>query len=245
MRKPIEVISYQSTAPDHHHHHTQIVMPISGELTLQVEGQEALITKGQACLISKEFSHTHYAQLTNRCVVINALPSWNHELPSASAFVTLTPIAQQYLDFLVHLDGLDPYHPMLPQAMNMLEHMLPLPVESLTHQDRRLSQAKALLEKDFAYPWTMTELAQKVHLSQSQLSVIFKRYLGLTPKQYLLKLRLEKAQYHLTTTKWSLEQIAEKVGLTDANALIRLFQQHLQLTPRQYQSQHLDRLKHA
>ncbi|MEO9655277.1 AraC family transcriptional regulator [Marinomonas sp.] len=244
MRKPIEVISYQSSAPDHHHHHTQIVMPISGELTLQVEGQEALIKKGQACLISKEFNHTHYAELNNRCVVINALSSWNHEVASASAFVTLTPIAQRYLEFLAHLDGLEPDHPMLPQAMNMLELMLPLPAESLTHQDRRFIGAKALLEKDIAYPWTMTELAQKIHLSQSQLSVLFKRSLGLTPKQYLLKLRLEKAQYHITTTQWSLEQIAEKVGLTDANALIRLFRQQLQLTPRQYQSQRLNPLKH-
>lgn len=235
MRKPIEVICYQATAPDHHHQHPQIVVPLSGQLALQVEGQQALLKKGQACLISKDYKHTHFARHSNRCLVINSLPSWDEQIASKSPFVSLSASAQRYGEFLGELSSSPQHHAMLPQALAMFEQLLPLPMDRIDHQDRRLKQAKALLDEHFAYPWSIPELASKVHLSQSQLSVLFKRFIGLTPKQYLRKKRLEKAQYYLCSSQLSLEKIANQVGLSDANALIRLFQQHLHITPRQYQ----------
>lgn len=237
MRDLIEVITYQDTAHAHAHHHTQIVLPLSGRLVLDVDNQQQAVEFGQACLISTHLAHTHLARENNQCLVLNALPIWDHQLESASVFVKLSDQAQAYLPFLSSLIGetnLLKTH----QALNLLEHLLPIPQEKIVQADARLAKAKQRLDHAFQESWSLAELASEVHLSPSQLSVLFKRHLGMTPKQYLQQRRLTEAKRWLTSSNRSLDYIAQKVGINDASSLVRLFTKHFNTTPGHIRKSH-------
>lgn len=233
MRDAIEILSYRETAKAHLHHHTQIVLPISGQLDLEVEGQQANLQVGQACMISTEHAHTHLALQDNQCLVLNALPVWDEKFISKKAFIDLTPQAQAYLPFLSTLVN-DNNNQRKQQALALLESLLPIPQEQIRRSDKRLEKAVQLLKQIENADMSIEHLAQEVHLSQSQLTVLFKRHLQMTPKQFQRFQQLQHAKHCLQQSNHSLEQIAEKVGLSNASALVRLFQQYEHTTPGQY-----------
>ncbi|KZN13321.1 helix-turn-helix domain-containing protein [Marinomonas sp. TW1] len=235
MRDPIELLSYQGTAEAHLHTHTQIVLPLSGQLELEVEGQQQAVEFGQGCLISSQQAHTHLAEHDNRCLVLNALPIWNQDLISQEKFIQLTPQAQAYLPFLSTLSA-DSNLLKQQQALVFLEHLLPLPKETLRHAHVRLQKAKQLIDQEFANGLSIKQVAQQVHLSTSQLTLLFKQHLSVTPKQYLLQKQFTAAKHWLSCSQHSLEEIAQKVGLSNASALVRLFHQHGNMTPGTFRS---------
>ncbi|BFM47943.1 AraC family transcriptional regulator [Marinomonas sp. THO17] len=233
MRDALEILSYRDTARAHLHQHTQIVLPLSGQLNLEVEGQQANIQLGQACMISKQQAHTHLALEDNQCLILNALPVWDEKLISTKAFIDLTPQAQTYLPFLASLvKDNDKFRKQ--QALALLESLLPIPNEHIFKSDQRLQKAIHLLKQIENLEMSIAQVAQEVHLSQSQLTVLFKRHLQVTPKQYQRAQQLKQAKYWLQQSNKSLEQVAEKVGLSNASALVRLFRQYENTTPGQY-----------
>lgn len=236
MRSQIEVISYQGTDKAHLHAHTQIVLPLSGSLHLEIENHQRAVQFGQACFISTHQAHTHLAEKDNHCLILNSLPTWNKNIETDTNFVELTPQAQAYLPFLSSLINESQSSLKVHQALNLLEHLLPIPQEKILNTDRRLAKAKQRLDHHFQEPWNLVELAAEVHLSPSQLTVLFKRHFGTTPKQYLLQRRLDEAKVWLTSTTKSLDFIADKVGISNASALVRLFVKHYQITPGQYRN---------
>lgn len=234
MRDTIEILSYKGTESPHKHLHTQIVLPLSGSLILDVDDCQQSITFGQACLISSHQPHSHMAEENNQCLVINDIPGWDNQLPSKTTYVELSPQAKAYLPFLSSLTQTQHNSRLKEQALNIVEHLLPLPIEQLFKSDLRLEKAKRLLEKSFHEPWSMSELARQIHLSQSQLTVLFKRSLGITPKQYLLKCRMEATKHWLEMSNLPLDDIAQKIGILDATALIRNFTKQYGITPGEY-----------
>ena len=241
MRDLIEAISYQDTANSHSHSHTQIVLPLTGSLVLDVENRQQAVQFGQACLISYGQHHTHLAREDNHCLVLNALPVWDQHIETKDPFVELNSQAKAFLPFLSSLIG-EPHQSLkTQQALNLLEHLLPIPQSRIKQADARLTKAKQRLDYNFQESWNLVQLAEDVHLSTSQLTVLFKRYYGTTPKQYLLQRRLAEAKVWLTSSNKSLEFIAQKVGISDASTLVRLFTKHYQITPGKYRSQHRHR----
>lgn len=238
MRDLIEVISYKDTASYHTHAHTQIVLPLSGHLTLDVENRQQVVQFGQACMISSNQTHTHLAREDNHCLVLNSLPVWDSQIESKNNFIELSKQTKTYLPFLSSLIGESHNSLKTQQALNLLEHLLPIPQTKILNADTRLAKAKQRLDYDFQEPWGLYELACDVHLSPSQLTVLFKRHLGMTPKQYLQQRRLTEVKMWLTSSNKSLEFIAHKVGISDASSLVRLFTKHYQITPGKYRSNH-------
>lgn len=237
MRDSIELITYYGTAQPHEHNHTQIVLPLEGALCLEVEKTQRLVETEQACLISNQHLHTHLAEQKNRCLVLNNLTSWDKTLDSHQSFIQLSEQAKAYLPFLSSLAE-KPFNPLATQlALNLMEFLLPIPKENIQNSDQRILKAKRYLDHHFHQACSIQALADDVHLSQSQLTILFKRYLGMTPKQYLLAQRLGKAKQLLIDSNKSLDDIAYLTGMQDASALIKLFSKHLGKTPGQYRAQ--------
>ncbi|SHG46096.1 transcriptional regulator, AraC family [Marinomonas polaris DSM 16579] len=241
MRDLIEVISYKDTANAHSHSHTQIVLPLSGHLILDVENRQQAVQFGQACMISSNQTHTHLARENNHCLILNSLPVWDSQIESKNNFVELNAQTKAYLPFLSSLIG-ESHNPLkTQQALNLLEHLLPIPQTKILQSDTRLAKAKHRLDHNFQEHWSLAELACDVHLSPSQLTVLFKRHLKMTPKQYLQQRRLTEAKMWLRSTNKSLEYIAQKVGVSDASALVRLFSKYYLITPGNYRTNHTSR----
>jgi len=76
----------------------------------------------------------------------------------------------------------------------------------------KLVEAVTLMECNLEEPLSMEEVAGNVELSARQLERLFREHLAMTPSQYYLQLRLERAHQLLTRTSRPLSDIAMASG---------------------------------
>ena len=94
-----------------------------------------------------------------------------------------------------------------------------------------------LLEENYPEQFTLAKLAKMSYMSVSSYTAKFRLALGMSPMDYLIKIRLSKAKELLTTTELSINNIAEQCGFCSSNYFIKLFRRTYQLTPLQFRKQ--------
>jgi len=100
----------------------------------------------------------------------------------------------------------------------------------------RLSPVLLWLDQHFERPVTLEDVVAKAEMSQSTLQRSFKRCFDVSPFNYLLHLRMQKAQLLLRDTEAKVKEIAPSVGIDDANYFARLFRQHAGIEPTAYRA---------
>lgn len=106
---------------------------------------------------------------------------------------------------------------------------------------RRLAPLRAearaaadLLRDDPARRWTLSELAEAVHLSPSQLGRVFVDAYGMTPMTHLTTLRAEHLARLLRETNLPVELAMREVGWRSRGHAARMFRQAVGVTPARY-----------
>ncbi len=94
-----------------------------------------------------------------------------------------------------------------------------------------IAQAFEHLSANFASDIQITALAKMLHVSHTYLTREFKRYVGVSPRKYLVLKRVEHACMLLDTTDYSCAQIALECGFYDATHFHRTFTKMMQKTP--------------
>jgi LacI family transcriptional regulator len=80
-------------------------------------------------------------------------------------------------------------------------------------------------------------------MSRSTLDRRFLQILGRSPKDEILRVRLDRVKQLLAETDFSLSLISEKVGLDQVEHLSRIFKSRLGMTPSEFRSNALVRDK--
>ncbi len=78
------------------------------------------------------------------------------------------------------------------------------------------------------------DLAHMAHLSISQFDRRFKRLFGLTPQQFILRVRIHAACRAITSTRRSISQIAQQTGFCDQSYFTKQFRKLMGKTPSGY-----------
>lgn len=97
-----------------------------------------------------------------------------------------------------------------------------------------LSRVKNYLDEHYAEKMTLDELAAKFYINKFYMSKIFRETYGTTIIAYLEQLRITKAKNLLRFSDMTVDEIAYRVGLKDANYFSRLFKKVEGMTPSQY-----------
>jgi PAS domain S-box-containing protein len=101
---------------------------------------------------------------------------------------------------------------------------------------QRLQAAIDLARRRFAEPVKVVELAEAAGLSLAQLDRALRRTIGLSPKQLLLRARLDEAMRRLDDTDLPIATIASECGYYDQSSFTRQFRRATGLTPAAYRS---------
>jgi AraC family L-rhamnose operon transcriptional activator RhaR len=97
-------------------------------------------------------------------------------------------------------------------------------------------EAMQMMEARPAYPWTLTELADALHVAPRYLVRLFKAATGLPPIAYLARHRIELAAARLLHTDDPISRIGESVGWPDPNYFARRFRAHYGVTASTYRA---------
>ncbi len=103
--------------------------------------------------------------------------------------------------------------------------------------DSRLERARRFIETNFDKPFKLAEAAEQAHLSPSHFCSSFSRQLGVPPREYAMRLRLQRSAQLLANPEFAVSQVAEMVGCPDALYFSRLFRHRYGLSPTQYRHQ--------
>ena len=105
----------------------------------------------------------------------------------------------------------------------------------------QLKQVFELIETNYAYPLTLTDMAAAVHMSPKYFCRFFRATTHRTPVDYLNYYRIEAACNEIAATDRNLTEIALDSGFSSLNYFIRQFKKYKGITPGQYQ----EMLRHA
>lgn len=97
-----------------------------------------------------------------------------------------------------------------------------------------VDKAKKYIEENFSRDIRLEDIAAHVSISSYYLSRVFKQVEGIHLKDYLIKIRMEKAKNMLKKGNRSIKQVSIDVGYPDQNYFSKAFKKYTRLSPKEY-----------
>ena len=121
--------------------------------------------------------------------------------------------------------------PMLPgEEKNEIPELIHLPDKL----PERLLRAISYIEENLSSPLCLDTIAQQACLSKYHFCRLFKRHVGVSPKQFCAYRRIERAQRLLAVPSQTVSSAAYKSGFNDTSDFIRQFKKLTGVTPGAY-----------
>ncbi|SEL69796.1 AraC-type DNA-binding protein [Paenibacillus sp. cl141a] len=99
--------------------------------------------------------------------------------------------------------------------------------------ERGVRQTERWISTQYHQQLSIDQMAKALGYHRAHLSKMFKQHTGLSPMQYLMKVRIEKAKA-LMRSSFSIHEIASSVGFNDALYFSKQFRKWTGMTPSEY-----------
>jgi AraC family transcriptional regulator len=106
----------------------------------------------------------------------------------------------------------------------------------------KLHQVIRYIDEHLAESLSLETIAQQIGISQFYFCHLFKQSMGISPYQYLLQQRIERAKHLLLHHPLDIADIALAVGFSNQSHFTRRFKQVVGMTPKRFVNQERDRL---
>lgn len=97
-----------------------------------------------------------------------------------------------------------------------------------------LNIAKEYIDNNYEKDLTLSQVAKYIFLSDSYFAHSFKDRFGISPKSYILKVRIEAAKEYLKSTDTKVADVAKIVGFSSQQRFNDIFKKHEGVTPLNY-----------
>ena len=118
------------------------------------------------------------------------------------------------------------------------EHSRPSAADAQT-----LLQIRAYIDEHYAGRITLDDLAEIFFISKFHLSRTFRQYFGVKLSDYIINVRITNAKRFLRFSDESVESVAVRCGIDDANYFARLFKKVEGVSPREFRRRWASNLK--
>jgi len=108
---------------------------------------------------------------------------------------------------------------------------------AIEDDNRRLLRARDAMDRTYAQPLDIAQLARIAHVSEAHFIRTFRATFGETPHRYLQRRRVERAMFLLRTTDRSVTEICLDVGFASLGTFSRTFRDIVGVTPSAYRAQ--------
>lgn len=116
-------------------------------------------------------------------------------------------------------------------AAHLAQLLQPAPVAEIAIEDARLRRAVSYIHDHLASEVSLDALAAEAAMSPFHFSRAFKAAIGVSPLQYVIQERLERAKLLLRTTQLPVAEVAHRVGYEDVSRFGRRFKRRFSATP--------------
>jgi AraC-like DNA-binding protein len=138
-------------------------------------------------------------------------------------------------------DGLQGYQDILENLGTIITHHLIRGLlqingnSSIIYEKFEIEKAVQYMQQNFGKKVTVRQLAAMVNMSESHFIRCFKKETELSPMEFLIKLRVEKAKKLLQANNLNITDISLQCGFSSASHFSASFAKHAGLTPSEFQ----------
>lgn len=113
-------------------------------------------------------------------------------------------------------------------------------IKSDFRMETYVEQAISYIQNNLGAPIRMTDLAAQVGLNPNYFCTVFEHYIGRSPQNYLITLRMQQARTLLLTTMDSIQRIASQVGYQSLSAFSKTFAKQVGVSPKEYRTMYFE-----
>ena len=232
-------------APMHCHNGVELVMVERGSCTVEFQGFGCMnATAGQVFVTPPKIRHEQKG--SDDCRTVFAVMNINGgncddmlrivdtgKDPILLAWFNHLVFMQQQSRILAAPPLLEAIWKRLSEFENQTENM----TWAIRHQ--QMEQVVAYMRNNFYKPLTIKELCLKYSISESYFNTLFQKTYAISPLQYLIHCRLQRARQLLQIPYWNISEVARNSGFQDQNYFSRVFRKYFAETPSQYRKRTL------
>ena len=110
----------------------------------------------------------------------------------------------------------------------------PVSVVRQNYRDELFERVVTYVESKLYEPLTIAEICQQFSLSRSSLQLLFKNAVDQSPKKYISDMKLEKSCQMLRENKYTVSEIALRLGYSSIHYFSNAFSQKYHVSPSEY-----------
>lgn len=243
-------IAVDKEPPLHIHDTFEIYLNLSGDVSFVVENRTYPISRGNMiitkpyeyhhCIFHDNKEHDHYCiQISGNdtdeilAVLANREKGKNNHIVLDGA---LTASIIKHFEKLLNCTyepSIDKYYHLI-RILQIIENSCSdAELDFSEDIPEKLREVLNIIATRYAEPLTIASLASEVFVSVNTLERYFKRYLNITPGEYIKRKRLSEAMLHLNNNT-SVSDVAMRCGFSDTSNFIQIFKRTFGQTPYQY-----------
>lgn len=205
----------------------------SGRIVYEKDGVRTVSDPGTAVLLPQ--GQTYYIHRTESGTfpVINFTCAEPFSIPEVVAIPLESPAI--YLREFEIMQSLSIFRYNRLRMLGIFYGMLHRLVQETTEREGVLKPALDYLEQHYT-DWDLSGevLAEHAGISEVYMRQLFREQMGISPKRYILELRIERAKQLLWESRMAVQDIAAACGFGTANHFCRKFREMTGQTPGEY-----------
>lgn len=250
--KPAELVTLPSYMDCHDHSYTQIVIGLRGQAEFEVSGYGNLVGPGQGCVVTSGSGHAFGGVVGQSDILVLNMPMPDNddplmlqrlnELNQSETYFQLDGQIQKLIQMLVAEMQASPNDLLLSRACNdTVMALLNRHISALSSRQKEsrfdLEAIDRYIEQHLSHKISVAQLAGSVFLGESQFHMLFKEHMGITPHQYVLNKRIDKAKKLIEQGQFTLGKVAELTGFSGQSTFTHSFSRLQGVSPSQYKKQ--------
>jgi AraC-like DNA-binding protein len=104
------------------------------------------------------------------------------------------------------------------------------------HIVKNINKAKIIIMEDLHSRITPPMIAERLNMSYSWFRRIFRQYMGISPAQYIVEIKIQKSKELLTNTDMSSKEISFEAGFDNPDYFCTIFKKKTGISPLEYRA---------
>lgn len=244
----------------HWHYEYEVIVVLRGSIEVNISTEKYRLTEKDIILVnSKQFHEIKATEEDNICIVFQFHPSLVKSIsddPGNYRFCLNSvsdeiPIKKEYLHFVKlmcriirysYQEDAAAYHRIravifefVADLFEYVEYDISMRNEAAADEDAAvLRRIIDYIQQHLAEKEVLKSLCKEIGMSERTVHRFMKEHLGLSAKEMLDELRMDKAKAMLKYSSDSMGVIASTCGFGAENTYFRIFKQHTGMTPKEY-----------
>ena len=245
----------------HWHEDLEFIQVYEGKSTLHIDKAEVNLTAGSAIFINSGHLHSAYGNAKIKSLVFHhsLIGNYNSIFYQEVIFPLLDNDKLSYLILsdkeeweknviknmmkaydVIYNESYDyeneaRFH--ITRALRLLNENIKVNQKINSHDEiiyKRIKKVLRYIDDNLSEELNNDKLSELIAVSESVLLKSFKQTIGLSPMQYVLKQRIDRARYLIITTDKKISDIASECGFNDMSYFSKIFKRYFKVSPTEY-----------